>query len=165
MHANAALVTKRFTALGEHDAAPMKSCYHPRARFRDIAFELRTRDEIGDMWRMICSDDVGMKVLEFQVVEADDRAGRARVVEKYSFHTGKPAPDDKVAVTNAIDSRFEFRDGRIWRHTDDCDAKAWARQAIGDGIKGFLAGRFRLLRSLGARRKLARFVRREGESG
>jgi ketosteroid isomerase-like protein len=158
MHANAALLHKLFTALHEHDPETMAACYQDDARFRDIAFSLRKRRRIHNMWRMICSDDVAIKVLECEVLDADDRAGRVRVVENYDFHTGKPPPKDKVPVTNRILSRFEFEDGKIRSQEDECDAKEWARQAMGTGIEGYLAGRIRLLRSVVANFKLARFV-------
>jgi hypothetical protein len=152
MHANAALLNKLFTALGKHDHATMASCYHRHARFRDIAFNLRKRKRIHDMWRMICNGDLEVEVL---AVEADDHAGRARLVDRYTFG----APKHPRPVVNAIESRFVFEDGLILRQDDDCDAKEWARQALGEGIGGFLAGRSRLMRSLVANAKLTKFVR------
>jgi len=160
MHANGILLNRLFTALDEHDARTMASCYHPEARFRDIAFDLRGADEIYDMWRMICRDDVDLKVSELDILEADERAGRVRLSETYTF-TRKNG--DKVPVRNAIESRFRFEDGLIVRQDDDCDPKEWARQALGDGIGGFLAGRIRLPRSLVAKAKLAKFVRTHPE--
>ena len=165
MHANAALLDRLFTALVARDPEAMASCYRPDARFRDIAFDLDSSDEIADMWRMICSDEVDMKVLDFEIVEADDRAGRARIVERYAFGASKDPPRAGAPVTNAIESSFEFEEGGIRSQIDSCDSKLWARQALGKGIKGFLAGRIRPLRSLVARRKLARFVRTHPKPG
>ena len=160
MQAHAALLEKLFAALAEHDHEAMASCYHPQARFRDIAFDLRGRQRIHDMWRMICAGDI--KVVDFEVIEADGDDGRARIVEEYSFHRRKPG--DKARVRNAILSRFRFEGGKIRRQDDDCDPKEWARQALGTGMAGFLAGRIRLLRAFVARRKLARFVDRSPAS-
>ena len=156
MHANEALVTRLYTALGKRDDVTMASCYHPDARFHDIAFDLPDRRfRIKDMWRMICSRPIKV---EIKSVEADDRTGRARIVDKYVFG-GSDDPDDPGRpVTNEIESRFEFRDGLILVHQDFCDAKEWARLAVG-GIGGFLGGRFRFLRSLKAKRLLAGFIR------
>ena len=61
-------------------------------------------------------------------------------------------------MRNPIRSEFTFEDGLIRTHVDHCDEKAWARQAVGGGPAGFLAGRLRPLRSLIARRRLRRFV-------
>jgi hypothetical protein len=158
MHANAALLNRLFTALDDRDPEAMAACYRKNARFRDIAFNLPNRKWIAHMWRMICSDEVAIEVDDLEIVQADDRIGRVRVVETYTFHTGKPKPDDKVRVRNAIESRFEFEGGKIRRQDDDCDSKLWGRRAMGEGITGFLAGRIRPLRSVVAYFKLAKFI-------
>lgn len=159
MHPNAALLSTLFAALDAHDHEAMAACYHPEARFRDIAFDRHRRGQIHDMWRMICSGDSDIRVLDVEIVEAGDRGGRARVVEKYRFGASKDPPRAGRRIVNAIDSRFGFEDGLIRRQDDDCDAKAWARQALGDGVKGFLAGRIRFLRSRTAETKLAAFLK------
>jgi len=154
MHAspdNCALLNRLFAALAEKNAGAMESCYHPDAHFRDIAFDLRGREKIGDMWRMICAGDIEAK---FEIVEVDDRAGRVALIDRYTFHSGKSANP----VVNLIDSRFEFDSGLIRSQHDHCDPREWARQALGGGILGFLAGRLRLVRSLAARRKLRTFL-------
>jgi hypothetical protein len=155
MHPNHVLLSRLHDALGSHDAATMAACYHPEARFRDIAFDLHGRQAIHDMWRMICSGDIAV---EFEVVEADDRSGRVRLVDVYTFGASRDPPRAGRRVRNEIESRFEFEDGRIRRHRDVCDAREWARQALGRGPVGILAGRIRLLRSRKARAKLAAFI-------
>lgn len=162
MHANAALLNKLFTALGAHDCATMMTCYHPRAHFRDIAFDCGGLDEIRGMWRMICEGLSNIEVLQFEVVDADDRAGFVRLVEKYTYASNEHSL--RRPVYNVIESRFLFEDGRILSQHDACDAKEWARQAMG-GIAGFLAGRLRLPRSIGARKKLKAFARTHPEHG
>jgi hypothetical protein len=158
MHANAALLDKLFTALREHKPLTMASCYHPKAHFRDIAFDLRGVDEIYDMWRMICRAETNIKV-EFDEIEADDRAGRAMLVEDYQFGASKLNDPKSTRVTNRIESRFEFENGLIKNQIDDCDPKAWASKAMkGHPIKAFLAGRIRFVRSMGADKKLRKFL-------
>ncbi len=165
MHPNAALLSKLFAALGEHRPLAMASCYHPKAHFRDIAFDLRGVDDIYDMWRMICRPEVDLRIVDGSlVVEADDRAGCAKLVEKYKFGASKGDSTHEnekgVCVTNRIESRFTFEDGLIKSQIDDCDPKAWAEQAMKHHpIKAFLAGRIRLVRSNGARKKLREFLR------
>lgn len=171
MHANAILLNTLFEALRQHDHATIADCYHPDARFRDIAFDLRGHKAIHDMWRMICCGDSDIKVLDFEIVEAGDLGGRARVVEEYRFGASKKPGVEAAGspVHNAIESRFWFQEGRILRQDDDCDAKEWARQALGKRplgfVAAFLAGRIRLMRSLVANAKVARFIRQEGRSG
>lgn len=156
MHPNAALLHKLFTALAAHDPLTIASCYHPKAHFRDIAFDLRGVDDIYDMWRMVCREETDIKV-DFDVVEANDRDGRARLVEDYRIGASNAPPRPGRPVHNEIESNFEFEDGLIRGQIDDCDPKAWARQAMKNRIMGYLAGRIRLMRSLGARKKLREF--------
>jgi hypothetical protein len=155
VHANRILLSRLFTALGEHDHATMASCYHVDAHFRDIAFDLEGRMQIHSMWHMICSGDIEV---DFEIVEADKLGGHARLVDTYTFGASQKPPKPGRRVRNAIESRFQFEDGLILRHDDDCDPKAWARSALGRGIAGFLAGRIRFLRSRKARALLAAFV-------
>jgi ketosteroid isomerase-like protein len=148
-HANALLLRRLFTALQDRNHDTMAECYAPSARFHDIAFDLHDRREIHAMWRMICATTAVTVTIEG--IEADERGGVARVVDRYTFSdTGNP-------VVNKIESRFRFQDGRILEHHDDCDARSWARQAIG-GPAGWLAGRFRPLRAWKAGRKLRPYL-------
>ena len=148
MHANASLLRELYDSLNGHDHEAMIRCYHPEATFHDIAFDLRGTEEIHAMWRMICSGDIRAT---FDIVNADDRSGVVTVVDEYTF------TDTGRRVRNPIESRFEFRDGRILHHSDSCDPRAWAAAALG-GVSGFLAGRFRFLRAWKARSKLRAFV-------
>lgn len=144
MHPNAARLNKLFTALDMHDHEAMASCYHKDAHFRDIAFDLKGIEQIHSMWRMICSTDIRVW---FEILAANDRTGWVRLVDAYTFDASKSPPRRGRRVRNAIESRFTFEDGLILSHDDDCDPKAWARSALGNGIKGFIAGRVRLARS------------------
>jgi limonene-1,2-epoxide hydrolase len=148
-HANAVLLRRLFTSLQERNHQAMADCYAPSATFRDIAFDLRGGREIHAMWRMICTT-TPVKVT-IQQVEADDRGGRARIVDEYTFS------DTQLPVVNPITSRFRFENGRIVEHRDECDARRWAEQAIG-GVKGWLAGRVRPLRAWKATRKLRPYL-------
>ena len=154
MHPNAALLHRLFSALDRHDHWAMASCYHPDATFRDIAFDLRGKRKIHSMWHMICESDIRAK---FKVIHADDEEGRVRVVDTYTFGATKVAPKRGRPVHNIVQSRLRFRDGLIIEHRDACDARAWAKEALGGPI-GFLAGRIRFLRSWTARKKLKKFV-------
>jgi len=148
MHPNALLLQRLFSSLDQKDATAMTACYHADATFQDIAFRLRGKPEISDMWRMICTGDIHTT---FEIIHADGQTGRVRVVDEYTFsETGR-------RVRNVIDSRFTFRDHLVVEQRDDCDPREWAAMAMG-GVKGFLAGHIAPLRRFKARRKLQTFV-------
>jgi hypothetical protein len=100
VHPNALLLERLFSALNHKDHAAMASCYHPNATFDDIAFARRGKQEIHDMWRMVCAGDIRAT---FSVVHADDGGGQVSVVDDYTFS------DTGRHVRNVIDSRFTFR--------------------------------------------------------
>jgi ketosteroid isomerase-like protein len=149
MHANAALLHELFDAIQRNDPETVVSCYHPDATFHDIAFDLHPRDKIVQMWRMIGSNGIKVKV---KSVEANDAFGKADTVDIYRFGLCRRR------VRNRIHSKFTFQGGKIIRQADSCDPKEWGRQAVIFPF-GFLAGRSRLMRSLTARFKLWRFLR------
>ena len=149
MHANGVLLQRLFTALDDHDHATMAGCYHPAATLRDIAFDLSGRPEIHGMWHMIC-ENTDIRAT-FEVLHADDLKGRVALVDHYTF------TDTPRKVRNVIDARFRFENGLIVQHQDHCDARAWAGMAFSGGVRAFLAGNFRIVRSLAARHKLSEF--------
>jgi hypothetical protein len=148
-HPNAVLIERLFDALNRHDHEAMATCYHDKATFDDIAFHLHTKQRIHDMWRMICDGDSGIRV-DVTSISADDRTGEAKIIDKYRLGLDQP-------ITNPITSRFAFQDGRIVGQVDECDARAWAAQAVG-GMPGRILGRSAFLRSLMATLKLKKFL-------
>ena len=148
-HANVALLRRLFASLQARDHKAMAECYAPRATFHDIAFDLDTREKIHAMWRMICETGVTVTI---QHLDADDRVGHARIVDDYTFS------DTGLRVVNPIESRFRFEEHKIVAQYDDCDPRRWAEQAFGGGLKGWVAGRFRLVRAWKARKKLRRYL-------
>jgi len=118
------------------------------AHFEDIAFRLKGRERIRQMWQFVCSRDVQVS---FDSIVADDRQGTGHWVASYIFtDTGRP-------VVNDITSQFTFRDGLIQAHKDRCDALAWARQAF-PFPASLLVGLIGPLRRRKAAQKLAAFV-------
>ncbi|MBI5255140.1 MAG: nuclear transport factor 2 family protein [Burkholderiales bacterium] len=131
MHANAELIHHFYSAFQRRDGEAMAACYHPQARFSDPVFPALQGSEVGDMWRMLTRRAADL-ALSFDQVEADERAGRAHWVARYTFGaTGR-------AVVNDIQAAFVFRDGRILEHTDRFDLWRWSRQAL--GAQGWLLG-------------------------
>ena len=159
-HPNALLIERLFAALHRHDHDVMAECYDGDATFHDIAFHLRTKRRIHDMWRMICEGESNITV-NVEDIDANEQEGTATIVDSYEF--GRTVDQPGKPVVNRIKSRFVFQDGRIAKHVDACDARAWAAMAIG-GRVGWIAGRSRLLRSVKANWMLYQFVRHHPES-
>lgn len=146
MHPNAELVTRFYEAFARRDGAAMAACYHDDVRFSDPVFPDLRGERAGAMWKMLTgrADDLD---IQFSGVAADDARGKAHWVARYTFsQTGKK-------VVNVIDAAFEFRDGRIVRHTDTFDFWKWSSQAL--GVPGKLFGWSSLLRNA-VRKKAAK---------
>lgn len=124
MHPNAALIERFYQSFQKKDATGMAECYHPDVHFSDPVFPDLRGPRAGAMWKMLCSRGADLKI-EFSGVEADDTKGRAHWEAWYTFSkTGRK-------VHNKIDAEFEFRDGKILRHTDRFDFWRWAGMALG----------------------------------
>jgi ketosteroid isomerase-like protein len=153
MHPNEKLIENFYTSFQKLDAEGMLRCYHPEARFSDPVFPLLSGREVGGMWKMLCSQAKNFE-LTFAGVQADDRTGKAHWEARYDFSaTGR-------RVHNKIDAEFEFRDGKIIKHTDRFDFWRWSRMALGPA--GFLLGRTPLLRNKVRRQageRLQRFMK------
>ncbi len=131
MHRNEELIHRFYAAFQKRDGAGMAACYHPDVRFSDPVFTDLRGPKAGGMWKMLCERGQDLKV-EFRDVKADDKTGSAHWEAWYTF-TGSGKK-----VHNVIDASFEFRDGKISRHTDRFDLHRWAGQAL--GLTGKLLG-------------------------
>jgi ketosteroid isomerase-like protein len=128
---NTTLITRFYTALAAKDGATMGACYADDARFSDPAFQDLDASGVRGMWAMLCSRATDLTV-EVSGIEADDTRGKARWIATYTFSkTGRK-------VRNVIDAEYEFKDGKITRHTDRFDLWRWAGMAL--GAKGTLLG-------------------------
>jgi hypothetical protein len=127
---NRALIERLYSALQRRDGAAMTGCYHAQATFTDPAFSLRG-EQIGKMWRMLCSRGADLRV-EFANVQADDTSGSVDWQAWYTFSaSGRP-------VHNIIQARLRFTDDLIIEHIDNFDFWRWSRQALGPA--GLLLG-------------------------
>ena len=153
MQSNAMVVTKLYSCLDAKDHAGMAACYHPDARFEDIAFALRGNTRIHAMWHMISETDLRAT---FTVTSADGEAATADLVDDYTFR------DTGRHVHNVIRSSFRFRQGLIVEHRDACDAFRWGIQALGP-VKGLLSFLIPAIRRATANKKLKAFVDRHPE--
>ncbi|MCT4582345.1 MAG: nuclear transport factor 2 family protein [Flavobacteriales bacterium] len=128
---NKALLTKFYTAFQAKDAKTMAECYHKDIVFEDPAFGILQGERAGAMWEMLCISGKDLK-MEFSGIDANEQTGKAHWEAWYTFSaTGKK-------VHNIIDAEFEFKDGKIIKHTDHFSFKKWSKQAF--GLVGSLVG-------------------------
>lgn len=141
MHPNAELIHAFYAAFAKRDAAGMAACYHPDIHFSDEVFTDLRAARAPAMWQMLCERGKDLRI-ECRDVGADDSSGHAHWEAWYTFSgTGRK-------VHNIVDAQFEFRDGKIIRHQDSFDFRAWASQALGPmgtllGWSSFLKNRVR----------------------
>ena len=125
------IIDKLYTSLQNLDAEGMAACYHDDIVFEDPAFGLLKGDRARNMWRMLCANGKDLKI-KYEVIEAHDHHGKASWIADYTFNrTGR-------SVHNEIIAEFEFKDGKIIKHTDYFNLQKWAKQAL--GIKGAIFG-------------------------
>jgi len=152
MNRNKEIIENFYTSFQKKDAEAMTACYHPDIRFSDPVFPNLSGAEVGDMWRMLCSQAKNFE-LTFADIEADERTGKAHWEARYDFSaTGR-------RVHNKINAEFEFQDGKIIRHKDTFDFWKWSSQALGP--VGFILGWTPLLRKKvqkQARERLTKFM-------
>ncbi len=131
MHPNEALIHHFYTCFANKDYQGMQACYADDAIFSDAVFVNLDAPKVKAMWEMLCKRGKDLK-LEFSNIHADDTKGSAEWTASYTFSgTGRH-------VVNRIKATFEFRDGKIIRHTDTFSFSRWASQAL--GLTGLLFG-------------------------
>tara|TARA_B100000795_G_C22704148_1_gene400871 strand:+ start:564 stop:1025 length:462 start_codon:yes stop_codon:yes gene_type:complete len=122
-----------YQAFDQLDAETMVGYYHKNIVFEDPAFGILKDDRAKNMWRMLC---LSQKKNQFNVVASNitvnENNGSAHWEAHYVFsQTGRK-------VHNKIDANFEFKDGKIIKHTDYFNLHNWSKQAL--GFKGYLIG-------------------------
>jgi hypothetical protein len=148
VHPNTRLIDTLYASIRDDNTSVAASCYAVDAHFEDIAFRLDGRDRIHQMWRMVCSQKVGVT---FDSLVASERKGSGHWVARYTFR------DTGRRVVNDITSEFIFQDGLIQDHRDRCSAMAWASQAY-PFPKSLLVGLIGFLRRHKAQQKLEYFI-------
>jgi ketosteroid isomerase-like protein len=131
-----ALITTLYSAFQNKDYATMADCYHPQAEFKDEAFTLQGK-EVAAMWHMLIERGTGLS-LTFSVTE---KQGLVTAHWEPSYHFSQTGR----YVHNIIDASFEFKDGKIYRHTDEFNFWRWSRQAL--GLPGLILGWTPLLKN------------------
>jgi hypothetical protein len=148
MHENAELLERLYKSVQADDHQAIADCYHPRATFHDIAFDLPDKKMIHAMWHMITETDLQ---LNYQIETADESKGTARWAADYTFK------DTGRRVHNELWSRFKFKDELILEHEDKCDPWKWGMQALGP-VFGFATWLIPGIRRGKAMRKLKNFI-------
>jgi len=129
---NRDLIEKFYSSLASGNAEGMISVYADDIHFNDPAFGDLYGDDAKDMWRMLLKNSKGDLKISYGEIQADEKTGSANWIARYNFSkTGR-------RVVNKISSRFEFKEGKIIRHTDSFDLWKWTRQAL--GLSGYLLG-------------------------
>ncbi len=128
---NKTLIEKFYKAFQKKDAQEMISCYHDDIEFSDPAFGKLQGKRAKAMWEMLCGNATDLAI-KFSDVRADGMTGGANWQAWYTFgKTGRK-------VHNKIVASFEFKDGKIIKHSDKFNLRKWAGQAL--GFKGALLG-------------------------
>ncbi len=130
--ANAELITTFYESFANGDAEGMVACYHDNIQFQDPAFGTLKNEDVKNMWRMLIERSKGEIKLSFSNVQANEKTGSSNWRAEYVFS----ATNRKVI--NIISAEFEFKDGKIIKHTDSFDIYKWSQQAF--GLKGYLLG-------------------------
>jgi hypothetical protein len=128
-----ATIERLYDAFARLDGEAMQACYAEGAQFQDEVFTLQGREQIGGMWRMLCSAtrDKGRAHWKLETRDITDHGAHWDAHYRFSA-TGRQ-------VLNRIDAEFEFDgQGLISRHRDRFDFWAWSRQAL--GLPGLLLG-------------------------
>lgn len=123
-----------YNAFNNLDAETMVSCYHSDIVFEDPAFGILKGERAGNMWRMLCNSQKNQDFkVTFSNINVTEHDGSATWEAFYTFSkTGRK-------VHNIIEARFEFKDGKIIKHTDVFNLYRWSKQAL--GVKGFILGK------------------------
>jgi ketosteroid isomerase-like protein len=130
------IIQRLYICLGKRDGAGMASLYHDEATFADPAFGQLDAAQVRAMWQMLCERGKDLRV-QFHIVHVDEQVGQCQWQAWYTFSgTGRQ-------VHNQIVSEFVFKDGKIYRQTDQFNFYRWSRQALGPtgwllGWTGFL---------------------------
>lgn len=132
MTPNEKLLAKFYTAFANADAQTMCECYDLDIQFQDPAFGILKGSDVCTMWKMLLGKSNGNVKIEFSNIKADEYRGSAISVAKYRFSK------TKRTVINTVRSEFQFKNGLIFKQTDNFDIYKWSKQAF--GWTGYLFG-------------------------
>lgn len=128
---NENVIQKFYTCFQKKDWPGMQSCYHNEIIFSDPVFQNLTGPQAKAMWHMLTTASKDLAVT-FQNARADEGVGACDWEAQYTFSRSGNR------VHNVIHAEFQFRDGKIIRHTDTFNLTLWAGMAL--GLPGKLFG-------------------------
>ncbi|MCB9638881.1 MAG: nuclear transport factor 2 family protein [Myxococcales bacterium] len=126
-------IQKFYEAMEKHDYKTIMSLYHPDATFTDPAFPNLKGEKLEGMWKLITGKE-GLSVTHRDVRLQPDGSVTGHWDANYELFKGNP-------IFNQIDSKFEFKDGKIYKHTDSFSFSKWAKQAFPWGLGNILGTR------------------------
>lgn len=129
---NIQLITTFYQAFKDGDAEKMVACYHNDIVFEDPAFGVLHGERAMEMWRMLLHRAKGTLKISYFDVHSDNLNGKASWKAEYIFSK------TNRKIVNHIQASFEFKDGKLSKHTDSFDLWKWSHQAL--GLKGLLLG-------------------------
>ncbi len=120
-----------YTAFSNGNVDAMLACYHSEIQFEDPAFGKLSGERAKAMWQMLLSKQKESKLsVAFELDQQSNN--KAKWIANYQYGP------KKRKVINHVSSTFQFKDGKIIKHTDEFNLHKWAKQAL--GFKGFLIG-------------------------
>lgn len=128
---NTETIKSFYEAFSAGDAEKMVSCYHDDIVFQDPAFGELKGERAKNMWRMLLGRSSDLKIT-FKEIHSTEESGSAKWQAIYSYGA------KNRGVVNNVAAQFEFRDGKIVKHTDDFNLWKWSKQAL--GASGYLLG-------------------------
>lgn len=128
---NKQLITNFYESFQQANAEGMVACYHNDIEFEDPAFGKLNGDNAKNMWKMLLSRNSNIDITFFNVQTTENK-GTANWKAVYFYGP------QKRKVINNISASFEFKDGKIIKHTDVFSMWKWSKQAL--GFKGLLLG-------------------------
>ncbi|MFT6204161.1 MAG: ketosteroid isomerase-like protein [Spirosomataceae bacterium] len=129
---NEETIKQFYQSFSDGNADGMVACYHDDIVFKDPAFGTLEGDKAKAMWQMLMSRSDSAPEIQFSNISADAQYGKANWIAKYNYGP------KKRKVVNNVTALFEFKDGKIIKHTDDFDLWKWSQQAL--GASGYLLG-------------------------
>ncbi|MBP2833329.1 nuclear transport factor 2 family protein [Aquimarina sp. U1-2] len=118
------LITTFFTALNEHDVDAMMACYHEDIIFEDPIFGTLSPEHARKVWYWLCEHGKDLTA-KYRDITIDGDTASVYWEARYSF-----GPKQRP-VLNKVRATFEFKEGKISKHTDHFSLKRWAAQAMG----------------------------------
>lgn len=126
---NQEIITQFYTAFQNGDSTAMVNCYHDDVVFTDPAFGKLKAEKAKAMWQMLLSkkEESEMSV-SFKVLNDN----QADWIAHYKYGP------NKKPVINTVTAIFEFKNGKISKHTDHFNLWKWSQQAL--GAPGYFLG-------------------------